>query len=123
MKTFREMAVEDLVRSDATKDDLRAFQEACERVLPTFGFDQQAATEYIWHDGDYASRLTAGLCTYCGTLVDDVVSAPALEDDEAWAATAQTHKADCEWVMTRAHRVIPFEDIQPEDDYPEDVEP
>ena len=30
---------------------------------------------------------------------------PDIEDDAAWAAIAAEHGHDCEWVLTRAHRI------------------
>jgi len=43
-------------------------------------------------------------CAYCGHDTD-IASVPAVDDDAAWAVVAKQHKPDCEWVMTRAHRV------------------
>lgn len=46
-------------------------------------------------------------CAYCGRDVpgaeDD--SVPAVDDDAAWAEIAAHHAADCEWALTRAHRI------------------
>lgn len=49
-------------------------------------------------------------CIYCGhdVCVDRV---PDIHDDEAWEIIAAEHAKDCEWVLTRAHRLEEDEDI------------
>lgn len=45
-------------------------------------------------------------CAYCNAEVAsefDIV--PEIDDDEAWRELAQYHSTQCEWVLTRAHRV------------------
>jgi hypothetical protein len=42
-------------------------------------------------------------CLYCGRD-SDLDATPAVDDDAAWGALARDHAADCEWVVTRAHR-------------------
>lgn len=43
-------------------------------------------------------------CAYCGAegQHDDV---PASDDSEGWAKIADTHDGNCDWVLTRAHRI------------------
>ena len=45
-------------------------------------------------------------CIYCGYECDATDEAPDTDDDEAWASLAAEHDPDCEWVRTRAHRVL-----------------
>jgi hypothetical protein len=49
--TFRTMTIEHLGQ-DATDADLVAFRAACFAVLPAFEYDEEAATWYVWNDGD-----------------------------------------------------------------------
>lgn len=60
MTTYRQMTVEHL-GDMADENDLAAFRLACERVLPAFGGDEQAATDYIWNDGAFGEMLGAEL--------------------------------------------------------------
>lgn len=48
-------------------------------------------------------------CVYCQNMVTTNDPPPAW-DNEAWHEIAKEHKEDCEWVQTRAHRVITDED-------------
>lgn len=48
-------------------------------------------------------------CLYCDALLSAEQNDrpnPAIDDDEAWAEIATEHAADCEWIATRAHRVV-----------------
>lgn len=42
-------------------------------------------------------------CAYCARDVHET-AIPALGDSGGWAELASEHAADCEWVLTRAHR-------------------
>lgn len=88
----------------ATDEDVRAFQETCWRIRPAFGTDDEAI-DWLYGDGDYMPRLQAGICAYCNTLVTHDRDVPASDDNEAWAHIAEQHDVDCEWVVTRAHRL------------------
>jgi hypothetical protein len=46
-------------------------------------------------------------CAYCGREVPGTgeEQTPAVDDDDAWAQLARYHYPDCEWIITRAHRV------------------
>jgi hypothetical protein len=52
-------------------------------------------------------------CAYCGYAIEGDVDyqgvsqepVPTVDDDEAWQYIAKQHADDCEWVMTRAHRI------------------
>ncbi len=114
--TYENMTVEHLGHG-ATEADLARFRDACERVLPAFKDDgepwdedyqsaTQQATDYVWNDGDFEDRLSAGACIYCGNLVDDALMVPPANDDNAWIALAPGHQPDCEWIATRAHRQV-----------------
>lgn len=46
-------------------------------------------------------------CAYCGREVRDAEYVPAVYDDFSWALEAEEHASDCEWVLTRAHRLEP----------------
>jgi len=48
---------------------------------------------------------TVDECIYCRAEVHDPDPVPDVDDDEAWAAIASDHEHDCEWVLTRAHRI------------------
>jgi hypothetical protein len=43
-------------------------------------------------------------CIYCNHDVT-VIDPPAVDDDQSWADLAREHATDCEWVITRAHRL------------------
>ncbi len=43
-------------------------------------------------------------CAYCDALVNPK-DVPTVDDDETWQRIASAHSVDCEWVLTRAHRV------------------
>lgn len=47
-------------------------------------------------------------CLYCSSeeLFSHDDKVPAVDDDEEWERLANLHDADCEWVRTRAHRVV-----------------
>jgi hypothetical protein len=47
-------------------------------------------------------------CLYCGaeTPSNDAETVPAIDDDSAWERLAAQHGRDCEWVVTRAHRLV-----------------
>jgi hypothetical protein len=49
-------------------------------------------------------------CVYCYTecSCSDCASeqVPAVADDAAWAKLARHHDVNCEWILTRAHRVF-----------------
>lgn len=102
--TYRTMTVEHLGQ-DAQPNDLYAFREACEAVLPAFEGREDFATDYIWNNGAWTERLSAGACIYCTDLVADRTLVPPVADDEAWAVLAPGHAEDCEWIATRAHRL------------------
>lgn len=46
-------------------------------------------------------------CIYCSAMIQDPGEdqPPAVTDAGAWAALAQQHAPDCEWIITRAHRL------------------
>ena len=44
-------------------------------------------------------------CIYCDSEVMDNTIVPSEDDDTGWAVLASEHRADCEWILTRAHRV------------------
>lgn len=46
-------------------------------------------------------------CVYCGCALTDSDSVPDTGDDAAWEKLAKEHSADCEWILTRAHRIEP----------------
>lgn len=45
-------------------------------------------------------------CAYCDAPIpaDDAAIVPAIDDDAEWSRIARSHKTDCEWIETRAHR-------------------
>jgi hypothetical protein len=44
-------------------------------------------------------------CVYCYCQVPADETVPPVGDDAAWAELAREHADDCEWVLTRAHRL------------------
>jgi len=44
-------------------------------------------------------------CAYCNADVAEAPVPPA-SDDAGWSALASTHAEDCEWIATRAHRIV-----------------
>lgn len=44
-------------------------------------------------------------CIYCNAEVADETRVPALDDEDAWQELAREHATDCEWILTRAHRL------------------
>lgn len=47
-------------------------------------------------------------CIYCGREVP-LVDVPGEAENTAWAQVAHDHATDCEWVLTRAHRLSSIE--------------
>jgi hypothetical protein len=43
-------------------------------------------------------------CLYCNADAPNEAP-PALDDDRAWQRLAADHAPDCEWIMSRAHRL------------------
>lgn len=47
-------------------------------------------------------------CAYCYREMpddyDEDAQVPSVHDDEDWAELAGLHDAECEWIITRAHR-------------------
>ena len=47
-------------------------------------------------------------CICCNAEVpgcEDCPNAPPVDDDDAWDELAADHAVDCEWILTRAHRL------------------
>lgn len=45
-------------------------------------------------------------CAYCGATIKQRDNLPAfVDDDDAWRQRAKHHAPDCEWILTRAHRL------------------
>jgi hypothetical protein len=72
--------------------------------------DDQSVQEHVDHlynqifdQGNFWPEV-AGYCIYCDRPVY-TETAPAYDDEEAWADIALEHAEDCEWVLTRAHQV------------------
>ena len=51
-------------------------------------------------------------CGYCNREIPVLFAedVPEVDDDQAWASIAAQHEADCEWCVTRAHRVETVEE-------------
>ncbi len=47
-----------------------------------------------------------GECVYCGRLVTEAPIIPLLDDPEGWRQVGEEHAPSCEWVATRAHRLM-----------------
>lgn len=54
-----------------------------------------------------ASEITDALieCLYCGGLVPEREQVPQVDDDDEWSRLAQDHSSECEWIITRSHRL------------------
>ena len=46
-------------------------------------------------------------CVYCHRNVPMGSGVPAVDRDDLWRGMAKYHRADCEWIATRAHRIEP----------------
>lgn len=83
------------------------------------GMDGFSVADYFDHDGTYkgpdindveptfADRclVSHATCIYCDH--DDISPVvPAVNDDQGWEELTHEHAADCEWVLTRAHRRV-----------------
>lgn len=45
-------------------------------------------------------------CVYCNhEMPDEGDYVPDVNDDEEWERLATFHGPDCEWIITRAHRI------------------
>jgi hypothetical protein len=46
-------------------------------------------------------------CLYCGVIVPNRGDGPppAVDDTAAWRDLCEEHAEDCEWILTRAHRL------------------
>lgn len=85
----------------ASEEDLQAFKEACEAVLPAFG-DVVEATDFVWNNGRI--QFDADRCAYCGRPLPDGTLVPAEWEEDMWEELAPQHESDCAWVTTRAFR-------------------
>lgn len=69
--------------------------------------DMQEHVQYIYdqtfNQGNFWPEIT-GHCIYCDRAVY-TETAPAYDDDEAWADLALEHAEDCPWILTRAHQI------------------
>lgn len=45
-------------------------------------------------------------CVYCNAEVQHRADVPATADDETWVKLANEHDPSCEWIATRAHRLL-----------------
>ena len=45
-------------------------------------------------------------CLYCGCDHVPSPTVPDVDDDDAWATLSEHHADDCEWILTRAHRMV-----------------
>lgn len=90
---------------NATEEDLRAYNEAVERVMMSREFDRnrEAAEQYVWNNGRI--QFDADICLYCERAVHDRTIVPDIDDTYTWSALGLEHDDDCEWIITRAHRV------------------
>lgn len=88
---------------EATENDLRAYNDAVERVMDSreFDRDREAAEQYVWNNGRI--QFDAATCLYCNRAVHDQTIVPTPDDDETWSALSLEHDDDCEWITTRAH--------------------
>lgn len=55
-------------------------------------------------DCGYVKTRTREHCIYCHRNVPMGLSVPDVDHNAHWEALAISHKKDCEWVLTRAHR-------------------
>ena len=44
-------------------------------------------------------------CVYCGAHGPHDEPVPAIGDESGWTRIARWHRAGCEWIETRAHRI------------------
>lgn len=51
-------------------------------------------------------------CIYCRADVEVRSDVPAIGDHISWAALAESHKPNCEWILTRAHRIEPSDRLR-----------
>lgn len=58
--------------------------------------DMNASTREAWDERTE--------CAYCGHMVREH-EAPPVTDNETWDDIAPDHDEQCEWVVTRAHRI------------------
>lgn len=46
-------------------------------------------------------------CIYCHALIPvKSESVPDIDDDSEWKRLAQFHRPECEWILTRGHRIF-----------------
>ena len=89
------------------------FEAACERLADEMqerfeGWIKDGDTTKCIDDlrSDFISNIeNLTTCTYCGSPLEHGDGCPELDDDESWAREAEFHSDDCEWVLTRAHRI------------------
>ena len=102
--TYLTMTAEHLGQ-DATETDLRAFKDACERVMQSRDHDRDAesSTDFVWNDGRIL--FEADTCVYCERVVRDRTIVPNTYDAQEWHNLSLDHDEDCEWIVTRAHQL------------------
>jgi hypothetical protein len=86
-----DMDTEDLVRQGCAGGDVSGEVEDLVRRLEEARAEAEGVTE----------------CAYCGVMVDDGNVVPPVDDGESWDRLAAEHGDGCEWVETRAHRLLP----------------
>ncbi len=45
-------------------------------------------------------------CVFCDAIVSIDDEVPRLDDEDAWRRIASEHRRDCQWVRTRAGRLM-----------------
>ncbi len=45
-------------------------------------------------------------CVFCDAIVSIDDEVPRLDDEDAWRRIASEHRRDCDWVRTRAGRLM-----------------
>lgn len=75
--------------------DIRDYGPPCDGLAP----DLQEVT-------DFAQLAGLDSCVYCDhATTHELERACPTQDEDGWAARAQEHAPDCEWVRTRAHSI------------------
>lgn len=87
--------------------ELRCDEEEAAEVIAEIQAETSSTEQIQAHDDDDAA-LDETECVYCGRYVENPredAPAPRIADDAEWTRLGKQHAPDCEWIVTRAHRL------------------
>lgn len=81
-----------------------SFDRDCEVCLLNHMTTDAAITDLA---SQYGATRECASCQFALPLAIATNAAPELDDDDQWEKLAPLHSANCEWYLSRAHRLEP----------------